>query len=171
MEKALNTPREGTPYEPGSRRSLKLCGTLSTQCLTHTLRGEPSSTLIPSVTPCPRVHYIVLFGRPEGSLSPLRFCSSHVAHNPSWEKASYTPREGTPYEPGSGRSFKRCWTLGTQCLTHTLRGKPSLALIPFVMPHPCVHNIVLFGRPEGSLSPSRFCSSHAAHIPSWEKAS
>ena len=117
------------------------------------------------------MHYIVLFGRPEGSLSPLRFCSSHVAHNPSWEKASYTPREGTPYEPGSGRSFKRCWTLGTQCLTHTLRGKPSLAPIPFVMPHPCVHNIVLFGRPKGSLSPSRFCSSHAVHNPSWEKAS
>ena len=52
---------------------------LLASCLTHTLRGEPSSALIPSVTLRPHVHDIVLFGRPEGSLSPSRFCSSHAA--------------------------------------------------------------------------------------------
>ena len=31
-----------------------------------------------TVTPRPHVHDIVLFGRPEGSLNPSRFYSSHV---------------------------------------------------------------------------------------------
>ena len=125
-----------------------------------------SSALIPFVTPCPNVHDIVLFGQPEGFLSPSSFCSSHAVHSLLWEKALYTLREGTPYEPGFGCSLKRCGTLGTQCLTHTFRGESSLALIPSVMPCPHVHDIFLFGRPEGSLSPSRFCSSHAVHNPS-----
>ena len=56
---------------------------LLASCLIHTLKGEPSSALIPSVMPCPHVHDIFLFGRPEGSLSPSRFCSSHAVHNPS----------------------------------------------------------------------------------------
>ena len=33
-------------------------------------------------------------------------------HQASWEKASCTLREGTPYEPGSGRSLKRCGIFG-----------------------------------------------------------
>ena len=61
-------------------------------------------------------------------------------------------------------------------LTHTLRGEPSSALISFVTPHPHMHVIVLFGWLEGSLSPSRFCSSHVTpslvgkgliHIREW----
>ena len=170
-KKALYTPREGTPYELGSRNSLKRCGTIGTQCLTHTLGGEMSSALIPFVMPRPSEHDIVLFGRPEGFLSPLSFCSSHAVHSPLLEKALYTLREGTPYELGFGCLLKRCGTLGTQCLTHTLREESSLALIPSVMPYPHVHDIFLFGRPEGSLSPLRFCSFHAAHNPLWEKAS
>ena len=51
---------------------------LLASCLTHTLRGEPSSALIPSIMPRPNVHDIVLFGYPEGSFSPSRFCSSHM---------------------------------------------------------------------------------------------
>ena len=51
---------------------------LLASCLTHTLRGEPSSALIPSVTLRPHVHNIVLFGRLKSSLSSSRFCSSHV---------------------------------------------------------------------------------------------
>ena len=95
-----------------------------------------------------------------------RYCPLQVARRlsqsllVSWEKASYTSREGTPYEPSSEHSLKRCGTLGTQCLTHTLRGEPFSALIPFIMPYPHVHDIVLFGLPEDSLSHSRFCSSH-----------
>ena len=97
-------------------------------------------------------------------------------HQASWENASYISREGTPYEPGSRHSLKRCGTLSTQCLTHTLRGEPSSALIPSVTPYPKVHDIVLFGWLEGSLSPSRFCSSHVTpslvgkgliHIKEW----
>ena len=124
-----------------------------------------SSALIPSVTPRPSVHDIVLFGRPEGFLSPSSFCSSHTVHSPLWEKALYTLREGTLYELGFGCSLKQCGTLGTQCLTHTLRGESSLALIPSVMPCPHVHDIFLFGRPKGSLSPSRFCFSLVPRVP------
>ena len=54
-----------------------------------------SSALIPFITPRPSVHYIVLFGRPEGILSPSSFCSSHAVNGPLWEKAQYTLREGT----------------------------------------------------------------------------
>ena len=54
-----------------------------------------SSALIPFVTPCPNVHDIVLFGQPEGFLSPSSFCSSHAVHSLLWEKALYTLREGT----------------------------------------------------------------------------
>ena len=54
---------------------------LLASCLTHTFRGEPSSALIPFITPRPHVHDIVLFGRPKGSLSPSRFCSAHVTPN------------------------------------------------------------------------------------------
>ena len=51
--------------------------------------------LIPSVMPRPRVHDIVLFGRPEGSFSPSRFCSSPGCVG---KKALYTTREGIPYK-------------------------------------------------------------------------
>ena len=61
------------------------------------------------VTPCPRVHDIVLFGRSEGSLSPSRLCFSLGCAR---KNASYTTREGTPYEPSSGCSLKWCGTLG-----------------------------------------------------------
>ena len=45
--------------------------------------------------PHPYVYDIVLFGRSEGSLSPLRFCFSSGC---AGEKASYTTREGIPYK-------------------------------------------------------------------------
>ena len=46
-------------------------------------------------------------------------------------------------------------------MTHTLSRLKRLAFnVLSVMPRPHVHDIVLFGQPEGSLSPSRFCSSY-----------
>ena len=65
-------------------------------CLTHTLRGEPSSALIPSFTPRPHVHDIVLFGWPEGSFSPSRFCSSHVCTQPLVGKGLIHIKGGHP---------------------------------------------------------------------------
>ena len=157
-EKASCTSKEGTPYEPSSRHSLERGGTLGTQCLTHTLRGEPSSTLIPFVTPRPHVHDIVLFCRLKALLVPHGFVLP-IWHQAFLEKASCTSKEGTLYESGSRHLLKWCGTPGTQCLTHTLRGEPSLTLIPSNTPRPHVHDILLFGWPKGSLSPLKFCSS------------
>ena len=83
-------------------------------------------------------------------------------HQVSWEKASHTSRDGTPYELGFGRSLKQCGTLGLMPHPHPQkRAVPGSNTICHVLPPPPhVHDIVFFGWPKGSLSPSKFCSSH-----------
>ena len=99
------------------------------------------------VMPHPMCTILSSLGGPKALLVPQGFVLP-TWHQASWEKASYTSREGTPYEPGSGYSLKRCETLSTQCLNHTLKGEPSSALIPSVTPHLYVHDIVLFRPPK-----------------------
>ena len=55
--------------------------------------------------PHPRLHEIVLFGLLEGSLSPLRFCSSSGC---AGEKVSYITREGIPYKHIPMCFLKQC---------------------------------------------------------------
>ena len=61
--------------------------------------------------PAPMCTILSFLGGPKALLVPQGFFLS-TWHQASWEKASYTSREGNPYEPGSRHSLKRCGTFG-----------------------------------------------------------